>query len=82
MERKSEWSSWTVADVAAGMSGFRAETKGQLSAPSANHPDGTRQNSRKIDPVERCSTTPVVPQNLIQANGDANSRSHGMRRRS
>src|ERR1039457_6586950 len=61
MERKSEWSSWTVADVAAGMSGFRAETKGQLSAPSANHLGGTSPNSRPIDPAERPAATPVTP---------------------
>jgi len=53
------------------MSGFRAETKGQLSAPSANHPDGTRQNSRKIDPV--CGELLISPESAIRHTQDADA---------
>ena len=73
-ERKSGWSSWMVVGVDAGMSGFRAETKNQRSAPSANPPDGTRQNSGPLDPVERPAARRLAPQNLVRANRDASTR--------
>jgi len=63
-----------VVGVDAGMSGFRAETKNQRSAPSANPPDGTRQNSGPLDPVERPAARRLAPQNLIRANRDASTR--------
>jgi hypothetical protein len=46
-----------VAGAAADMSGFRAGTNDPLFAQSVNQPDGTSQNSRSIDPVERHTAT-------------------------
>lgn len=65
--RKSEWSSWTVADADAGMNGLRAATNGQLSVRSANRLDGTSQNPRLNRRVESYSQTSLYRQVVRRA---------------